>query len=163
MKKIIFAFSLLFMLSSCSVQPKMNAEIFTDRLIENYKNEIVINDIFYYDDRCAIFFISENESECQIELFSDLNKNIYKITLTAEISIEKFCLLTEMITETYSPDIVFEININKLFENSFSCAETQWYYISAAKDKNILFFSIENKKLSPEKNTQLTLKNNDEI
>lgn len=167
--KILIACLLISTFCSCSVQEKMNSEIFIERFSENC-SELDFNntEIIYDESDCKIFIKNDAGIEFLIELKKDDNNNINKLNLvTTELKAESsFISVSKKMVETYSPDDSSQTIINELFtdgkiKNDFVFFETQWYYYSAAKTEKAIYFSIENKKLSPEKNTDLTLKPND--
>lgn len=169
MKKIIILLFIMIILSSCSVQEKMNSEMFIERLSKkDIQIEIKTSEIIYEDGKSYYYFISENNAKFLIVMYNDENKNINKISLTCnDINAEKdFMLYAKYIIDTFSFDDSSESVVKEIFKDAkinsgFSYYETQWYYYTSALSDNSMFFSIENKKLSQRKNTELTLKPND--
>ncbi len=160
MKKIFIVFLAVIFLASCSVQERMSADLFIERLTKNCE-DIFIKKIMYHNETVKICINDSKSKEYFIELDCDTYGNIYGISLIGDDEFGDFVILTKHIMKTYSPDISIESVTDKLFIDNFNFVETQWYYISSAKKDEILFFSIENKKLTASKTTDLTLKNND--
>lgn len=169
MKKTILIIFVLLFLSSCSVQEKMNSEMFIERFSKSGAELDFQNaEGFYNDEKYLCYIKNANGTELLIELFEDEESNISKITLAcSDIKAQaEFISCAKHIIETFSFDdsadsVLKEICKDGKINNEFSYYETQWYYYSTASTENILFFSIENKKLSPPKNTEFTLKPND--
>ncbi len=167
--KILTACLLSLTFCSCSVQEKMNSEIFIERFSGSCAElDFQNSEIVYEESDCKMFIKNKAGIEFLIELKTDDRNNVNKINLvTTEIKAESsFVSIAGKITETYTPDDSSQTILNELFangkiKNEFVFFETQWYYYSAAKTENAIYFSVENKKLSSEKNTDLTLKPND--
>lgn len=161
MKKILLLIMVFVLFSSCSLQEKMNAELFSERFLIEINDDFEIKDIFNNNQKSEIYLNDKKGKEYVIKSESDSCGNVCKITLTGNGTQSEFNNLADKIIKTYSPDIESENVLRHLFINSFDYTETQWYYVTSAKKDNILFFSIENKKLSSPKNTEFTLKSND--
>lgn len=161
MKKVIILLLIISFLSSCSGQKKMNAEIFTERLLAETNDEFEIKNIVYNNENAEIYLRDKKHKEYVLKSYADSYANVCKITLTGDGTQADFDILSDKIIKAYSPEIISEMNSVELFINSFDYAETQWYYLTSARNEKILFFSIENKKLSAPKNTEFTLKPND--
>lgn len=169
MKKTVILVIILMLLSSCSVQEKMNAEMFFERFKKSGPElDFQNSEYFYTDDKCQLFIKNTNGTEFLIELFNDKKNNINKITITCSDTKAQadFLFCAKHIVKTFSFDDSAESVLNEICKDGkinkeFSYHETQWYYYALASNNNILFFSVENKKLSPDKNTDLTLKPND--
>ena len=139
----------------------MNAELFSERFLIEINDDFEIKEIFDNNQKSEIYLNDKKGKEYVIDLISDSFGNVCKITLTGNGTQSEFNNLADKIIKTYSPDIDSENVLRDLFINSFDYTETQWYYVTSARKDNILFFSIENKKLSSPKNTEFTLKTND--
>lgn len=169
MKRIFAVFVALFMLVSCSLQEKVNSEILTERLCETDKNILPDPELcFRQGDRSTFYFTYAESLFFVAELYSDGQGNVKKINLACDNTdkIDLFVQCVKSFEDVYVPDENSdEINAalfkEKKFSGKFSFYETQWYLYSAVLSENGLYFSIENKKLSPQTEVELSLKPND--
>lgn len=137
------------------------------RLAESFTEFTAETDsMFYEDDRCVVFVNSASGKRFAMEMTLDSLERVQKICLACDETdkAEEFYSLAEKLTAVYAPDEDFKDASEKLFgKENYSYYESQWYYYAFSKNETGLFFSIENKKLAPEKELELTLKENDII
>lgn len=150
MKKLIIFALIPVILSGCTVQEKVSAEIFLERLTSGDKN-IIIEDAFRTEED-FVAFISYGGADFVMKLTDDDCLNVESISLTCSDGgkTEMFRKLVKNIITTYCDDSADEI-INGLFVNNengdFRFFSTQWYRYSAVLNENGLYFSLENLKL----------------
>lgn len=165
MKKIFVLLVILITLTSCSMQEKMNDNIFLERLSDALGDEISADEILYQNGRSLLFFLDNNGTEYLCEFRNDESNNVKKICLacTDADKTERFKYFFEKIVNVYAPDENTLEIITALFKNNWDYHSSQWYEYSSALTGNGIFASIENKKLSTQSDAELTLKQNDII
>ena len=169
MKRILAVFITLFMLVSCSLQEKVSSEILTERLCKTDNNILPDSDLcFHQGDRSVFYFTYAELLFFVAELYSDGQGNIKQINLACDKTdkIDLFVQCVKSFENVYVPDENSdEINAvlfkEKKISGNFLFYETQWYLYSAVLSENGFYFSIENKKLSPQTAVELSLKPND--
>ena len=169
MKKqvLICLFLIAFLLNACSVQEKMNADIFFERISDS---GFEIIDIIYENNK-NLYYVKDSESTDYILEFSyndygDVNKISFACNKTDKA--ENFIKYMRDIISAYSPDENKDDIINELTENGklkhyYTYYDTQWYFWSSFSDINGLYFSVTNKKLSEQRIADYSLKQNDRI
>ncbi len=169
MKKFLsVVFSVLFILplfSSCTVQEEVSPDLFVSRFGEKYPAYSLENDgMFYEKEKCVLFAADASGTRFAVEMTTDEQGRVRKISLacTDADKAENMFSFAKDIVSVYAAQedgqsVAESLNSGK----SFSYHETQWYYYSFSSTETGLFFSVENKKLSPEKEVGLTLKEND--
>lgn len=169
MKKI-FAFvftavNVLLLLSSCTVQEEVSPDLFISRFAQVYPDySLEADGMFYENEKCVLFANDASGNRFAIEMTADERGRVRKISLAcvdADKAENMFSFAKDVIS-VYAADenpesVAASLNIGK----NYSYHETQWYYYSFSSTETGLFFSVENKKLSPEKEVALTLKEND--
>lgn len=168
-KKIIFLLVLIFSLTACSRQEKIDSSIFLRRLTECTESFMIDeNSTFYTDNKCVAFIKDLNGAEYVLTTESDENNCVFKISVSSALT-EKpksFIELVKCITDCYVTEDSAEEIIKALYpkskiESGFKYHDTQWYsYSSVSLDSGVLF-SVQNKKLSDVYENELTLKPND--
>ncbi len=169
MRKQILCIILLFVtfLNACSVQEKMNSEIFFERLsiINNCLN---ITDIINDNEKC-IYYVNDDKSVDYIfEFYNDNIGDINKISFACnrKDKAEDFIKYMCDIIFVYSPnenkdEIISELTENGKLKPKYTYYDTKWYIWSSFSDENGLYFSVVNKKLSEETIAKYSLKQND--
>ena len=155
MKKVVFCLIIITLLSSCSVQPNLNDELFFERYNKKYTQLSVDkciaeeNKFFYFLDNGYLIETEHND-----------NGDIIKISVSGQNNndINGFVEFVKTILEIYSPEVDYDISIMFDGENGFFDEEIQWYSYLSVIDNNKLFFSVNNKRLNPQKPPELTLK-----
>lgn len=166
MKKIFYAFFPLVMLvlSSCSVQEKMNPHIFIQRLKDNYAEINIVNDeILFETENYFCFLIDKSNNKYVLQFETDSDGSIKKICLVAKkaVKTDNFNFVMESIIKTYSPSEDSNKIIDSLFIDDRNYFNTQWYRYSSLITEGNLFFSVENMKISTNTDAELSLKSND--
>lgn len=165
MKKIIIiAVLTVLFLSSCTVQQEVNPDLFMSRLSESYPELSVESENAFYEEGKCVVFVNLLRLRCVAEMTLDGNERVQKISIAcAETdNADEFISFAERITAVYAPDEDFSSVSEILFGSErYSYHETQWYYYTFSQNETGFFFSIENKKLAPQKEIELTLKEND--
>ncbi len=171
MRKIPIVFILIFMLSSCSLQEKVSPEIFIQRLCAEDENIMVDDSLcFNKNNVFTAYFSYADSADFVLETDVDGLGNAKKINLacaqTDKVVLFKKCV--ESVISVYSPDENTDEIIDSLFPEKesygkFTYYETRWYVYSAVLSEKGLYFSSENKKLSPQNEEALSLKPNDII
>lgn len=169
MKKILSVLlstvSIILLFSSCTVQEEVSPELFISRFAETYPDFSVETDGMFYENEKSVLFAND-ASGCRfvVELTADEQGRVRKISLAcvdADMAENMFSFAKDIVS-VYAPHENAQSVAEKLNgEKSFSYYETQWYYYSFSSTEAGLFFSVENKKLSPVKDVGLTLKEND--
>lgn len=160
-------FVLVFLLTSCTVQDAVNIDLFIERLSEKYPVYNAGSDkMFFENNKCVLFTKDENGINYSLELTSDLQGNLYKISLAC-IETDKADLILNFaknLVSVYAPTENRNAVISNLRKDKlFSFYETDWYSYAFSETENGLFFSVENKRFTSEDVSVLTLKNNKEI
>ncbi len=169
MKKVFVLLFLCLFLVSCSLQAEVTPEIFVERLSKFDKNMMFDEFVSFSHENLHTYFFSYSDSVFPVlEIRTDERGNAEKISIscTQTDKLDLFLKCVEVIVSVYSPDETASQIIDALYseknENEeFSYYETQWYLYSAVISENGLFFSTENKKLSPQSEVELSLKAND--
>lgn len=159
----------LFLLCGCSVQEKMNADMFFKRLSSQTADFDYENiEVFYEEKRCVCFIKDKYTSDFVFEFtandIGDINKISFACNETDKA--EDFVKYVKDIISVYSPDentdeIISALTDNGKIISDYTYYETQWYYWSSFSDKNGLYFSVINKKLSEPVTVLYSLKPND--
>lgn len=168
-KKLILPLVFLLLFSSCSVQEKMSPEIFMERLEKNFDRFEYENAEKYYENNNYVCYLnSDSADEFMIEIITDTNNNAVKICFAAfeTDNGDEFVSAAQAIIKSFSANDDGAAVCKELFEkngssNDFSYYETQWYRYCASFIDSVIYFSAESKKLSPESEYELTLKQND--
>lgn len=165
---IILIFSLIFF-SGCSVQEKMNADLFFERLssvTDDFDYENI--DLLYEENKCICFINDRFSTDFVFEFFMNENGDINKISFACNKTdkAENFIKYLKNIISVFSSEENKDEIIRSLTENgkikpSYTYYETQWYYWSSYSDENGLYFSVINKKLSEPITVEYSLKPND--
>ena len=166
MKKIsVVAVLILFFLTACTVQETMNPDLFIERFTDQFPEfSVDAEQMFYENEKCVVFLNNQGGRRFAMEMTVDSADVVQKISLAcAETDkADDFYNLAESVVKVYAPDEDFKTASKKLFcGKKYSYYETQWYYYSFSESETGLIFCIENKRLSPEKEERLTLKEND--
>lgn len=170
MKKILsfiaLPFFVLSLLSSCTVQEEVGPDMFISRFVEEYSDfSFEVNGMFYEKNKCAFFVTDSSGTRFAVEMTTDEQEGkVQKISLACKNAdkAENMLSFAKKIVSVYAPDENTQSVTEKFAEGkNFSYHETQWYYYSFSSTEAGLFFSVENKKLSPEKEEELTLRQND--
>lgn len=166
MRRITVLLITVLLLTACSVQERMSPEIFVERLAANDKKFSVETFFAAADD--FLCFGKYDDASVVIKISSDKEKNAKKITLSCiqTNKTESFISCAENLISIYSPNDNSSEVINNLFESkdlNDKCVyyDTQWYKYSKIFSKQGLYFSVESKKLSPQNDVELSLKQND--
>lgn len=166
MKRTVFSVLLLLCLTACSVQENMSPELFFDRL-QKFDSNISINNSFYDNENFICYMLYHN-ADIIFEIQTDNEKNSIKINLacTDTDKINEFTDCAESVIKIYAPDddintVSKNLFDNKNINNNFTYYDTQWHSYSASLSDNGLYFSVSSKKLMPESEVGLTLKQND--
>lgn len=168
MKKYI-SFIILFLiiiLSSCSVQEKMNPIIFMERFKENYPEFIISeNDYFVENNNYICFFSDNGDTDYALKIYTDADENIKKICLACSETdkTERIKFVCEAIVKTYAPHENSELIINSLFADERNYHNSQWYRYTSSLIEGTAYFSVENMKIATDTDAGLTLKENDII
>ena len=169
MKKILpvllSAVSIFLLFCSCTVQEEVSPDLFISRFTETYPDYSVETDGMFYENEKSVLFANDSSgNRFAIEMTTDEQGRVRKISLACVDAdkAENMFSFAKHILSVYAPhedaqSVAKSLNSGK----SFSYYETQWYYYSFSSTEAGLFFSVENKKLSPEKDVGLTLKEND--
>lgn len=163
MKKLLFIFvAMLILLTSCSTQSEVNPDLFIRRLAEKHPEFTVDTEqMFYEDNKCVAFINNSAGRRFAAEMTVDEADRVQKISLAcAEADkAEEFYYLAECVAKLYAPQEDFEAAANNLFiGKNYAYHETQWYYYCFSQTETGFYFSIENKRLAPEKEERLTLR-----
>lgn len=169
MKRIVFLLVFLLVLCSCSVQEKVDTEIFMERFLkasEMFDSEGC--EKIYGENSNIIFINDKYGTEYVFEFFTDENSNINKISFacTQTDKAENFVVCLREIINTYSPDenaddVIASLTENGKIRNKFTYYETKWYSYASYSDENGMHFSVTNKKLVVPSTVELSLKPND--
>ncbi len=169
MRKICFVFAVLFFISSCSAQEKVSPEIFVERLCAADENAKPDAELFFIDGEVYTYYISYAQTlNLVVEMNTDTQGNVKKINLACSETdkADMFIQCVKSVICVYSPDEDADKILNEIFpaenrDSTFLYCETQWYMYSAVVSENGLFFSTENKKVSPQSEVEFSLKPND--
>lgn len=171
MKRIIaLLFSVVF-LASCSAQEKVNINLLTERISEYDELFGIDESLSFSQDNCyTVFFTYGTDKNFVMETRDDGQGNTEKINLacTCTDKIDLFIQCVESVISVYASDedsgkITKELFRNKELNGGIHYYETKWYSYSARLSGDCLYFSVENRKLSPRNEVQLSLKQNDII
>lgn len=160
MKKLIIFVLIPIVLAGCTVQEKVNSEIFLGRLTGVDKN-INVEKTFRTEEN-YVAFISYGGADFVIKTAEDECFNVTSVSLTCADGKknETFRNLVKNIVTTYCNDDTEEV-INGLSDDGnnkdFRFFSTKWYRYSAVINENGLYFSLENLKLTGETEEQLSL------
>lgn len=167
MKRAVCIFFSLLFLTACSVQEKVNPQIFIERIQKNNKN-IAVENSFYEDAAFVCFAVYNGNTDIVFEIETDEQKNAKKISLACSQTdkADDFISCAECIIKTYAPDddsgqVIKELFSQKEINGKFNYYETQWYSYSSVLSENGLYFSAEIKKLVPQTEVEFSLKQND--
>lgn len=169
MKKFLIVFIALLLLSSCSVQEKVSPGIFVERLCAADENAELDNDLSFGSGEVYTYYITYAQSlRLVAEMRSDGQGNVKKINLACNKTdkADLFMQCVKSVICVYSPEenpdeILKAVFPGKESDGTFFYHETQWYKYSAVLSENGLFFSTENKKVSPQSEVEFSLKPND--
>ena len=160
MKRIFaVAIALIFLFSSCTVQENVDPQVFLARLTEADKDVNVAGKSVFYEGNSCVAFFDYAGKRFVIEQFCTDAGIVSEICLSSESADKKLfekCVGT--LINVYAPQEKSVEIIENLRAEGYSYHETQWYEYSAYSDGKTHFFSVKNKKLSPEKEEKLTLK-----
>ncbi len=168
-KLFIIFLSVLLFFNSCSVQENMSPGIFFDRLIEKTDEFDFENSEQFLENSDYICFVNDSiGTEHVFELSLTDNGDINKISLACNKTdkAENFINHIINIIGVYAPKENINEIIGSLTENGkiplgLTYYETQWHSWSTYSDKNGLFFSVTNKKLTVQSEVEFSLKPND--
>ena len=169
MRKFCVLLFMMIFLCGCSIQEKMNPDLFFERLSLitddfDYENA----DMIYDKNNCICYIKDLNSTEYVFEFcineFCEINKISFACNNTDKA--ENYIKYIKDIISVYSPkensnEIMNEITENGKIKPSYTYYESQWYYWSSYNDKNGLYFSVINKKLSEPVTVLYSLKPND--
>ena len=171
MKRITVILVLFSFLCSCSLQSEVTPRIFVNRLI-NADDKFVFDEYINFSHKnihTYYFNYSENLYPV-IEIWTDGHGNARKIDLacTQTDMVDLFTECTGKLISVYAPeenvdDIINVLYGDKSVTDKFNYYESQWYLYSAIISGNGIYFSVENKKISPQSEIQLSLKANDKV
>ncbi len=166
MKRIlptVIAFVLFF--SSCTVQETVNSDLFISRFADAFPDYLIESEnIFYEGNKSACFVNDASGNRFAVEMTADSVGRLQKISLACVDAdkVDETISFAMKIISVYAPDEDSASVINALSNGKyFSYHETLWYSYAFSKTENSLFFSIENKRFAPEKESSLTLKENE--
>ena len=159
------------LMCGCSVQEKMNSDLFFERLSAlNNEFDYENIEIIYDDKNCVCFAKDKNSIDYIFEFGTNDTDDINKISFACNKTdkAENFVKYIGDIISVYAPkenkvEIIYALTENGKIKPSYTYYETQWYYWSAFSDKNGLYFSVINKKISQPLSVQYSLKPNDKI
>lgn len=158
---ILIVFSVLF-LCSCSVQKKMNAEIFLERMSDALPKENI--NLKFNENNKTVLLLNNGYI---MEIFQNEYGDVIRISLScADVKdIESFVTFSGKITNIYSPDDDFDIIKKNIFntENKPLYFKSQWHEYCGYKNENGIYFSVNNNYLNPKETPDLTLKSNDKV
>ncbi len=169
MKRIFVLFITVLFLASCSSQENMNGILLVERISE-YDEQFDADEslLFTEGNVQTLFFTYGSENGFIMESRTDTQGNTEKINLacTCTDKIDLFFQCAGTLILVYAPGedvkkISDELFRNKLLNGDLLYYETRWYVYSVRLSKECLYFSIENKKLSPQSDVDLSLKQND--
>ena len=156
-------------MNACSVQERMNPEIFFERLFgisDEYMTES--KEIYYENGKCICFINDIYGSELVYEFSLSDNKDIYKISFACNEAdkAEKNIIYVKDIISVYAPQENADEIVESLTENGkphkgFSYYDTQWYSWAVYFDENGFFFSVTNNKIIEKTTVEYSLKPND--
>lgn len=167
---ILICVSLL-LTAACSIQEKMNAAIFFERLSKNnpvldFEN----SEQFIADGKYCCFVTDVNGTEFAFEITLNNAGDAEKAAVSCSIAKIPQGLIScvESVIKTYSPDDNANEVLSAFFENGKvkignSYHETQWRKYSCYATESDFFFSVTNKKLVGESKAVLSLKPNDRV
>ena len=171
MKRITLLILLFVFLTSCSAQEKVNINLLTERLCK-YDESFIINDSlsFSQNNSETVFFSYGGDNDFVMETRKDGQGNTEKINLacTCTDKIDLFTQCVKSVISVYAPDedcgkIINELFAEKQLDIGMLYYETKWYSYSVRLSADCLYFSVENRKLSPPSEAALSLKQNDII
>lgn len=154
-------------LQSCSVQEKMNPQIFFERFLQINKNFVFDTSEQFFDGNEFVCFVDDlNGKSFVFQLSSDDYGDCKKISVCAEKTernIFKECV--ESIIRVYAPEDNPKNIIDSLYSDGnnqkIRYFETQWHIYSAVEENETCYFSVSSKKLASESEVDLSLKPND--
>lgn len=171
MKRIAFLILSFIFLVSCSVQEKVNINLLIERLCQ-YDESFIINESLSFSQKNSdtVFFSYGGEKDFVMETHADGQGNTEKINLacTCTDKIDLFAQCVKSVISVYAPDedcgkIINELFAEKQLNIGMLYYETKWYSYSVRLSADCLYFSVENRKLSPPSEAALSLKQNDII
>lgn len=168
-KYFIFLSVIIFLLGGCSVQEKMSPQIFFERLSKKTDFFDLKNKECFFENSDYISFVKDKYStEYVFDISVTENGDINKIGFSCDKTekAEDFICCVREIISVYSPDENHNEIIGSLTENGkpktgLNYYDTQWYSWCSYADKNGLFFSVTNKKLTSQSTVEFSLKPND--
>ena len=168
MKRILpIIFACLLFLSSCTVQEAVSPDLFVSRFAESFPDfNIESEGMFYEGNRSVLFLNDESGNRFAVEMTADSLERVQKISLACADAdkVKELFSFAEKVISVYAPDENSDSVMNALSNGKyFSYHETLWYGYAFSKTESGLFFSVENKHFAPEKETCLTLKENETV
>lgn len=169
MKRLVFLVVALLLLTACSVQETVSPQIYMDRIQKNDKNiSFNSSDAFLENINYVCFVRYAQNADIMFEIAMNEQGSAKKINLacTQTDKIDLFVQCAQSAAETYAPDDDAQRVISELFKSreiSDKCLyyDTQWHAYSAVLSENGLYFSVESKKLVPQSDVEMSLKQND--
>ena len=164
-KIIAAALSVLFLLSACSVQERVSADIFLERLAAEYESLPCETFAMGNETFC---FLSSSDKKQEVLLIAacDENGNVYKITLISDSSNH-----ADLIEKSQTAFSVYTLNVDfsEFFKSDYIIKSKTGFYDYETENYLLNFscingkesVSIQNIKLSVVKMNELTLKPND--
>ena len=164
---LIFLLGALLLLASCTVQAEVSPELFVSRFAKNYPSYSPETENMFYENGKSVLFVTDSDkTRFALEMTSDERGRVQKISLACADSdkTDAFSAFVRDVISVYAADEDAEAVLKKTVNGeSFAYHETLRYYYSFSDTEAGLFFAVENKKLSPEKEVVPTLKPNDII
>ncbi len=168
MKRIlVLVFVFLFLLYSCTVQKEVSPDLFLSRYSEAFPEYRLETDgMFYEGNKCVLFVNDASGNRFAVEMTSDSQGRVQKISLACADAdkAENLFSFARNVLEVYSPEEDADSVLQSLADGKyFSYCETLWYGYAFSQTENGLFFSVENKHFAPERESGLTLKENESV
>ncbi len=168
MKKLFsLMFVMLFLLCSCTVQAEMNPEIFVSRFSEKYPDcKLETEGMFYEGNKSVLFANDETQNRFALEITTDSSERVQKISLACSGAdkAESLFVFAEKVLSVYAPEEDINAVLHNLADGKyFSYYETLWYGYAFSQTESGAFFSVENKRFAPERESVLTLKENESV
>ena len=167
--KRIFLLSVAFLifLSSCSVQEAVSPDLFVSRFAQSFPDfKIESEGMFYEGNKSVLFVNDESGNRFAVEMTADSYERVQKISLACVDAdkVEELFSFAGKVISVYAPDEDSASVMNALSNGKyFSYHETLWYGYAFSKTESGLFFSVENKHFASEKESCLTLKENETV